>query len=84
MIRPHERLGLLLGFLGRRLFAGTLPATRPALAGFDPLFLTVARAALVGSAGLVVILLSGCAWHGAELLRTHRRIAAGHAAPILF
>lgn len=48
MIKPHERFGLLLGFFGMRLFAGTLPATRLAVAGFDPLFLTVARAALAG------------------------------------
>jgi drug/metabolite transporter (DMT)-like permease len=59
MIKSHERLGLLLGFLGMCLFAGTLPATRLAVVGFDPLFLTVARAALAGSAGLVVILLTG-------------------------
>jgi len=37
------------------LFAGTLPATRLAVSGFDPLFLTVARATLAGSAGLVVL-----------------------------
>lgn len=59
MIKSHERLGLLLGFLGMCLFAGTLPATRLAVAGLGPLFLTVARAALAGSAGLVVILLTG-------------------------
>jgi len=38
------------------LFAGTLPATRLALSGFDPLFLTVARAALAGSVGLIVLI----------------------------
>ena len=38
------------------LFAGTLPATRLALLGFDPLFLTVARAALAGSVGLIVLI----------------------------
>ncbi len=38
------------------LFAGTLPATRLAVSGFDPLFLTVARAAIAGSVGLVVLL----------------------------
>ena len=43
MIASRERLGLLLGFLGMCLFAGTLPATRLALRGLDPLFLTVAR-----------------------------------------
>jgi drug/metabolite transporter (DMT)-like permease len=38
------------------LFAGTLPATRLAVSEFDPLFLTVARAALAGSAGLVALI----------------------------
>ncbi len=56
MTTPRDRLGLLLGFLGMCLFAGTLPATRLAVSGFDPLFLTVARAALAGSAGLIVLL----------------------------
>jgi drug/metabolite transporter (DMT)-like permease len=56
MTPPRNRLGLLLGFIGMCLFAGTLPATRLAVSGFDPWFLTVARAALAGSAGLIVLL----------------------------
>ena len=56
MTSSHKKLGLLLGFIGMCLFAGTLPATRLAISGFDPWFLTVARAALAGSAGLVVLL----------------------------
>ena len=52
----HKNFGLLLGFLGMCLFAGTLPATRLALLGFAPLFLTVARAALAGSVGLIVLI----------------------------
>ncbi|HVI15295.1 MAG TPA: DMT family transporter [Pseudolabrys sp.] len=56
MTSYHKNLGLLLGFLGMCLFAGTLPATRLALLGFDPLFLTVARAALAGSVGLIVLI----------------------------
>ena len=55
MAASHRRLGLLLGFLGMCLFAGTLPATRLALYWFDAFFLTVARAALAGSAGLVLL-----------------------------
>ena len=55
MTISHKNLGLLLGFLGMCLFAGTLPATRLAVSGFTPLFLTVARAALAGSAGLIVL-----------------------------
>jgi drug/metabolite transporter (DMT)-like permease len=56
MAISHKKLGLLLGFIGMCLFAGTLPATRLAVSGFDPWFLTVARAALAGSAGLVVLI----------------------------
>ena len=56
MAISHKKLGLLLGFIGMCLFAGTLPATRLAVSGLNPLFLTVARAALAGSAGLVVLL----------------------------
>jgi len=56
MTSYHTNFGLLLGFLGMCLFAGTLPATRLALLGFAPLFLTVARAALAGSVGLIVLI----------------------------
>jgi drug/metabolite transporter (DMT)-like permease len=56
MTSSHKTLGLLLGFIGMCLFASTLPATRLAVAGFDPLFLTAARAAIAGSAGLAVLL----------------------------
>jgi drug/metabolite transporter (DMT)-like permease len=52
MNRRHTLTGLLLGFVGMCLFAGTLPATRLAVRGFDPLFLT---ATLAGSAGLLVL-----------------------------
>src|SRR5512135_896296 len=55
MTTSHKKLGLLLGFLGMCLFAGTLPATRLAVSGFAALFLTVARATLAGSAGLIVL-----------------------------
>lgn len=50
MIGSREKLGLALGFFGMCLFAGTLPATRLALTGFDPLFLTVARGTIAGCA----------------------------------
>ena len=56
MTKRHEKLGLLLGFLGMCLFAGTLPATRLAVAGFDPWFLTIARAAIAGASGLIVLI----------------------------
>jgi drug/metabolite transporter (DMT)-like permease len=57
MTMPRDRkLGLLLGVVGMGMFAGTLPATRLAVTALDPVFLTVARATLAGSAGLAVLL----------------------------
>ena len=50
--------GLLNGFLGVAIFSGSLPATRVAVLAFDPLFLTVARAAIAGLIGLALLLLA--------------------------
>ena len=49
--------GLVNGLAGVIIFAGSLPATRVAVADFDPLFLTLARAAIAGLLGLVLLLL---------------------------
>jgi drug/metabolite transporter (DMT)-like permease len=59
MLTPREKLGLALGFFGTVLFAGTLPATRLGVGGFDPLFLTVARATIAGTSGALVLLVTG-------------------------
>ncbi|UEM23983.1 DMT family transporter [Skermanella mucosa] len=40
--------GWINGFIGMLIFSGSLPATRVAVADFDPVFLTVARAAIAG------------------------------------
>lgn len=48
--------GWLNGFLGVLIFSGSLPATRVAVMDFDPVFLTVARAAIAGVLGLVLLL----------------------------
>ena len=58
MTTSQERFGLLLGLAGMCLFAGTLPATRLAVRGLDPWFLTSARAAIAGTTGLIVIVLA--------------------------
>lgn len=53
----RESLGFLLGLVGVVIFAGTLPATRIALEGFSPWFITFGRAVLAAIAagiGLVV------------------------------
>jgi drug/metabolite transporter (DMT)-like permease len=40
--------GWISGFIGVAIFSGSLPATRLAVLQFDPVFLTVARAAIAG------------------------------------
>ncbi len=47
--------GWLNGFLGVLIFSGSLPATRLAVHGFDPVFLTVARAAIAGLIAIVLL-----------------------------
>lgn len=54
--------GWISGFIGMAIFAGSLPATRAAVAGFSPLFLTGARATLAGLLGLMLL----------AVLRQHR------------
>jgi drug/metabolite transporter (DMT)-like permease len=49
--------GWINGFLGMLIFSGSLPATRLAVMDFDPLFLTVARAAIAGTLGLGLLLI---------------------------
>ncbi|MDD2796193.1 DMT family transporter [Acidocella sp.] len=48
--------GWVSGALGVLVFSGSMPATRAALAGFDPIFLTVARASLAGLLALGLLL----------------------------
>lgn len=50
--------GWIDGFLGVAIFSGSLPATRVAVADFDPLFLTAARASIAGllALGLLALL----------------------------
>jgi drug/metabolite transporter (DMT)-like permease len=48
--------GWLSGLLGVLIFSGSLPATRIAVQGLDPVFLTVARAAIAGMLALALLL----------------------------
>jgi drug/metabolite transporter (DMT)-like permease len=52
----REHLGLLLGFIGVAVFGGTLPATRIAVSGFDPIALTALRTAIAGLCALALLL----------------------------
>ena len=48
--------GLINGLIGVLIFSASLPATRVAVLQFDPVFLTVARAAIAGLLGLCLLL----------------------------
>lgn len=50
-----ERKGLILGLIGVVIFGLTLPATRMALEGFDPLFIALGRAVVAGIAAGIVL-----------------------------
>ena len=47
--------GWINGFIGVVIFSGSLPATRVAVMQFDPVFLTVARAAIAGVLALCLL-----------------------------
>ena len=49
--------GWINGFVGVVIFSASLPATRVAVMDFDPVFLTVARAAIAGLLGLALLFL---------------------------
>ena len=48
--------GWINGFIGVVIFSGSLPATRVAVMQFDPVFLTVARAAIAGILALGLLI----------------------------
>lgn len=48
--------GWISGLVGVLIFSGSLPATRAAVVDFDPVFLTLARAAIAGMLALVLLL----------------------------
>lgn len=68
----RQNLGLFLGLLGVIIFAGTLPATRVAVATFDPWFLTFARA------------LGATALAGITLAAMGRRFPIRHTAGLFY
>ena len=58
----NKTRGWLNGFIGVAIFAGSLPATRVAVAGFDPVFLTCARASIAALPAFLVLLLMRQPW----------------------
>lgn len=53
----QTKSGWIYGFIGIAIFSGSLPATRVAVADFDPVFLTFSRAAVAGVLALGLLLL---------------------------
>ena len=51
--------GWISGLIGVVIFSGSLPATRVAVQGFDPVFLPVARAGIAGLLGACLLRLAG-------------------------
>ncbi len=53
----NATIGWMNGFVGMVIFAGSLPATRAAIDGFPPTFLTCARASIAALLGLFLLVL---------------------------
>lgn len=53
----HATAGWLSGLVGVLIFSGSLPATRLAVGGLSPLFLTSARAVIAASIGMACLVL---------------------------
>jgi drug/metabolite transporter (DMT)-like permease len=60
-VRPQshkESTGFLYGFLGVLVFSLTLPATRIAVSGFDPVFVGLGRAIVAGGLSLILLVVT--------------------------
>ncbi|EMI5489336.1 DMT family transporter [Providencia stuartii] len=53
----HTTRGWINGFIGVAIFSGSLPATKAALIGFSPDFLTASRAAIAGLLSVLILIL---------------------------
>ena len=69
--------GWINGFIGVAMFSGSLPATRVAVLGLDPLFVTAARASLAGLLALVLVLVTRMPRPDAAQWRTLVWVALG-------
>lgn len=69
--------GWINGMIGVAIFSGSLPATRLAVLGLDPLFVTAARAALAGLLALAVLALTRSPRPERSDLRTLLLVAFG-------
>lgn len=66
----RQTLGMGLGFIGITIFGGTLPATRLAVEGLDPFFITTGRAAASGLLSAALLLMLRRRWPSMRQIRT--------------
>lgn len=81
MSRSKESTGFALGLLAMVLFGASLPAARISVLELDPFFVTVARAVVGGSVGLILLLVLRPKWPK-DVLRP--MLAASACLVILF
>jgi len=75
---PHDRVrGLWFGLLGVIAFSGTLPATRLAVAAFDPVFVGLGRAVVAGALAALVLFATRSPVPPSYLLSRLAVVAAG-------
>jgi drug/metabolite transporter (DMT)-like permease len=75
---PSERrAGLLWGFVGVASFSLTLPATRVAVASFDPVFVGLGRAVVAALLAAIVLVASRTRWPGRAVLARMAVVAGG-------
>jgi drug/metabolite transporter (DMT)-like permease len=72
-----RRRGLIYGFLGVASFSLTLPATRVAVAGLDPVFVGLGRAVVAAALAAIVLVVTRTPWPGRVLLPRLALVAAG-------
>ncbi len=75
--QPGRGRGWVHGFIGMLIFSGSMPATRVAVADFDPVFLTVARASLAGVLALLALAVTRTPWPTRVQLRALGVVAGG-------
>ncbi len=77
---PHpadRRRGLLYGLIGVACFSLTLPATRVAVSGLDPVFVGLGRAVVAAILAGGTLLVLRVRWPGRAVLRSLAVVAAG-------
>jgi len=72
-----RRRGLLFGLLGVAVFSLTLPATRIAVTGLDPVFVGLGRAVVAAALAAAALLATRSPWPGRALLPRIAIVAAG-------